>query len=91
MGDIEIGETHLQGSQPRIPSPSRLAPRVPNWQGQEAPPHIGQFALNKVCLNAFVTNEVGNRFWQKMGWTLREDLNYYDYALNENNLTVFNK
>ncbi len=47
--------------------------------------------INKVCLNAFVTNEVGNRFWQKMGWTLREDLNYYDYALNENNLTVFNK
>ena len=35
---MEVGETHLQGSQPRIPSPSRLAPRVPNWQGQEAPP-----------------------------------------------------
>lgn len=46
--------------------------------------------INKVCLNAFVTNEVGNRFWQKMGWTLRSDMNYYDWVLNEENLTVFN-
>ncbi|WP_026516907.1 GNAT family N-acetyltransferase [Butyrivibrio sp. MC2021] len=47
--------------------------------------------INKVCLNAFVTNEVGNRFWQKMGWTLRSDMNYYDFTLNDENLTVFNK
>ena len=45
--------------------------------------------INKVCLNAFVTNVVGNKFWQKMGWTLREDMNYYDFVLNENNKTVF--
>lgn len=47
--------------------------------------------INKVCLNAFVTNVVGNKFWQKMGWTLRDDMNYYDFTLNEENLTVFNK
>ena len=47
--------------------------------------------INKVCLNAFVTNEVGNKFWQKMGWTLRDDMNYYDHTLNEENLTIFNK
>ena len=47
--------------------------------------------INKVCLNAFVTNTVGNKFWQKMGWTLRDDMNYYDYVLNSDNLTVFNK
>jgi ribosomal protein S18 acetylase RimI-like enzyme len=47
--------------------------------------------INKVCLNAFVTNTVGNRFWQKMGWTLRDDMNYYDYTLNTENLTIFNK
>ena len=45
--------------------------------------------INKVCLNAFVTNTVGNKFWQKMGWTLRDDMNYYDYTLNEGNLTLF--
>lgn len=47
--------------------------------------------INKVCLNAFVTNTVGNKFWKKMGWTLRDDMNYYDHALNEDNLTIFIK
>ena len=45
--------------------------------------------INKVCLNAFVTNKVGNAFWQRMNWTLRSDMNYYDFTLNENNLTEF--
>ncbi len=45
--------------------------------------------INKVCLNAFVTNVVGNKFWQKMGWTLRDDMNYYDFVLNEDNKTEF--
>ena len=45
--------------------------------------------INKVCLNAFVTNVVGNKFWQKMGWTLRDDMNYYDFVLNEDNKTGF--
>ena len=47
--------------------------------------------INKVCLNAFVTNTIGNEFWKKMGWNLRSDMNYYDYVLDENNLTIFNK
>jgi ribosomal protein S18 acetylase RimI-like enzyme len=47
--------------------------------------------INKVCLNAFVTNTIGNKFWQKMGWNLRDDMNYYDHVLNEENLTIFNK
>ncbi|WP_026660695.1 GNAT family N-acetyltransferase [Butyrivibrio sp. AC2005] len=47
--------------------------------------------INKVCLNAFVTNKVGNAFWQRMNWTLRSDMNYYDFTLNENNLTEFVK
>lgn len=47
--------------------------------------------INKVCLNAFVTNKVGNAFWQKMGWTLRSDMNYYDYGINEANITIFNE
>ncbi len=47
--------------------------------------------INKVSLNAFVTNEVGNKFWQKMGWTLRDDMNYYDFTLEPANLTIFNK
>ncbi len=46
--------------------------------------------INKVCLNAFVTNEVGNAFWRRMGWTDRTDMNYYDHALNDENVTIFN-
>lgn len=46
--------------------------------------------INKVSLIAFTNNEVGNRFWKGMGWTFRDDLNYYDFTLNEENITKFN-
>ena len=36
-------------------------------------------------------NDVGNAFWKTIGWTKREDLNYYDFTLNEKNITEFNK
>ncbi len=47
--------------------------------------------INKVSLIAFKQNEVGNRFWKSVGWTFREDLNYYDFTLNDANITEFNK
>lgn len=47
--------------------------------------------INKVSLIAFTTNDVGNAFWNTIGWTKREDLNYYDFTLNENNITAFIK
>ena len=46
--------------------------------------------INKVCLIAFKNNEVVNVFWKSVGWTFREDLNYYDFTLNEENITRFN-
>lgn len=45
--------------------------------------------INKVCLIAFKKNEVGNSFWKSVGWTFREDLNYYDFVLNDANITTF--
>ena len=45
--------------------------------------------INKVCLIAFKKNEVGNSFWKSVGWTFREDLNYYDFVLNDKNITTF--
>lgn len=45
--------------------------------------------INKVCLIAFTKNDIGNAFWNKIGWTKREDLNYYDFTLNEANITAF--
>ena len=47
--------------------------------------------INKVSLIAFKSNVVGNAFWKSAGWTYREDLNYYDFTLNEENITKFNK
>ena len=47
--------------------------------------------INKVSLIAFKSNEVGNAFWQGVGWTKRDDINYYDYTLNEKNVTDFVK
>ena len=46
--------------------------------------------INKVSLIAFKSNSVGNQFWKGAGWTFREDLNYYDFTLNEENITKFN-
>lgn len=47
--------------------------------------------INKVCLIAFTRNDIGNAFWNTIGWTKRLDLNYYDFVLNEKNITAFNQ
>ncbi len=46
--------------------------------------------ISKVSLIAFSTNDIGNAFWKEIGWTRREDLNYYDFVLNEENIVRFN-
>lgn len=45
--------------------------------------------INKVSLIAFTRNDIGNAFWRTIGWTKREDLNYYDFVLNDENITEF--
>ena len=47
--------------------------------------------VSKVTLIAFKENQVGNVFWKSLGWTQREDVNYYDLILNEENITNFVK
>lgn len=47
--------------------------------------------INKVTLIAFTKNDIGNAFWKEIGWTKREDLNYYEFILNEANITAFNQ
>ena len=46
--------------------------------------------ISKVSLIAFTANDVGNAFWKQIGWTRREDLNYYDFVLNRKNSEKFN-
>lgn len=45
--------------------------------------------INKVALIAFRKNDIGNHFWKKMGWR-QVDANYYDFVLNDANITAFN-
>lgn len=47
--------------------------------------------INKVNLIAFRTNAPGNEFWKKGGWSFREDVNYYEFDLNTENITNFMK
>lgn len=47
--------------------------------------------ISKISLIAFTENDIGNAFWNKIGWTKRLDLNYYDFILNRENIVAFNK
>ena len=44
---------------------------------------LKQIGINKVALVVFSRNQDGNAFWEKMGFTLREDLDYRNKALTE--------
>ena len=47
--------------------------------------------ISKVSLIAFTQNDIGNAFWNRIGWTQRLDLNYYDFVLNKENIEAFNE
>ena len=42
-----------------------------------------QIGISKTALVVFGRNEAGNAFWEKMGFTLRTDINYRNRALTE--------
>lgn len=52
---------------------------------------LKEVRINKIAIIAFTSNDAGNAFWHKVGWKQREDLNYYDFTLNEANIIAFNK
>ena len=45
--------------------------------------------ISKATLVAFDDNEVGNKFWNGIGWTARKDFNSYEFALNAENITRY--
>ena len=47
--------------------------------------------ISKVSLIAFTKNDIGNAFWNGIGWTRRKDLNYYDFVLNRENIVNYNQ
>ena len=46
--------------------------------------------INKVSLIAFKDNALGHHFWHGFGWKERTDMNYYEFVLNDENITKFN-
>ena len=46
--------------------------------------------ISNVSLIAFTQNDIGNAFWNTIGCNERQDLNYYDFVLNTENITAFN-
>lgn len=44
---------------------------------------LKECGIHKVALVAFSGNKTGNAFWEKMGFTVREDLTYRNLALSE--------
>lgn len=55
----------------------------------EAVSRLKKEGINKVNLIAFRNNLLGNNFWRKEKFTFRDDLNYYDLAISEENKTDF--
>lgn len=47
--------------------------------------------ISKISLIAFSQNDIGNAFWNQIGWTKRVDLNYYDFVLNKENIVAYNQ
>ena len=45
--------------------------------------------INRVSLIAFAKNDIGNAFWNRIGWIRKNDVNYYVFDLNEKNITRF--
>ncbi len=52
---------------------------------------LKKLKVNKISLIAFKENKLGNSFWHGEGWDQRDDINTYDFVLNEENITRFNK
>ncbi len=44
---------------------------------------LQEIGIHKVALVVFERNEIGNNFWEKMGFTVRNDLIYRNKALAE--------
>ena len=49
---------------------------------------LKDMGINKVGLIAFTHNDAGNAFWKQIGWK-QSDVNYYEFVLNEKNITRF--
>lgn len=47
---------------------------------------LAEMGINKAALVAYKNNQTGNLFWERMGFTTRDDLTYRNYTINKNNI-----
>lgn len=47
--------------------------------------------INEVSIIAFSKNDVGNIFWNKLGWEMQSNVNSYEIRLNKDNLRAENQ
>lgn len=47
--------------------------------------------INDVSIVAFSENEVGNRFWNSLGWEMQSNLNSYEIRTNAENMRTINE
>ena len=47
--------------------------------------------INDVSIIAFSKNDVGNIFWNKLGWEMQSNINSYEIRLNKDNLRAENQ
>lgn len=47
---------------------------------------LRQEGINKVALVVFEKNEIGNQFWESVGFTRRDDLVYRNMSINDENI-----
>ena len=61
-----------------------IGPRMVGYCMQQ----LKALGINKVGLIAFTKNDAGNAFWKQIGWK-KNDVNYYEFVLNAENITHF--
>lgn len=64
-------------------SPENRSQGIGSKLVQQALDALKQQGINKVALVVFARNELGNQFWEKQGFTTREDIIYRNKALVE--------
>lgn len=65
---------------------NRRGQGIGKWLVQAAKLALLAQGINKVALVVFRSNEVGNAFWQAVGFNERHDLIYRNQSLNEQNI-----
>lgn len=62
---------------------------IGQWMVSHCKEALHKEGVNKINLIAFRSNMAGNSFWKSLKWLKREDCNYYECNLNEDNITRF--